>query len=108
RDLPEREEQGLITLCHLSPIELSGDRFLHELTAMVERTHARRVVLDSLSSLGMASPRATRLVCALAEHLRSRGVTSLFSADRPSGADFALDNLIHLEHAPPDRRVRVL
>ena len=105
------EQKGLVHLRYVSPIELSTDRFLHEARREVERLGARRVVVDSLTSLalGAISDRRYReLVYALAKHLRAAGVTLLMTLEIAEllgsgqlsghGVSFASDNVVQLRY----------
>lgn len=105
------EQKGLLHIRYAAPIELSTDRFLHEARRDVERLGAKRVVVDSLTSLalGAISERRHReLVYALAKHLRGAGVTlvmtleisELLGSGRLSGhgVSFASDNVVQLRY----------
>ncbi len=105
------EQKGLVHLRYVSPIELSTDRFLHEARREVERLGARRVVVDSLTSLalGAISERRYReLVYALAKHLRAAGVTLVMTLEIAEllgsgqlsghGVSFASDNVVQLRY----------
>ena len=77
-DLPALEAQGLLHISYTSPVELSLDRFLHQMLQRIAVTGARRVVLDSISSaaLGVSSERHFHeFVYALTKHCRVAGVT---------------------------------
>src|SRR4029077_14993903 len=52
-DLRPFEERGLITFKYVSPVELSTDRFLDQARQDVDTLRARRVVLDSLTSMAL-------------------------------------------------------
>jgi len=117
-DLPALERRGLLTLCYVSPVELSTDAFLHQARQLVERVGARRAVLDSLTSLelGVTSPRRFKeLVYALTKHLRALGVTfnmnmevtELLGAAQLSGhgLSFAADNLVQLKYVEQEGRL---
>ena len=110
-DFAPLEEQGLLTSAMCSPVELSTDRFLDEARRQIERLGARRVVLDSLTSLalGAISERRYReLVYALAKHLRAAGVTPLMTLEIAEllgtgqlsghGVSFASDNVVQLRY----------
>lgn len=114
-DLRRLEEQGLFTLSYVSPVELSTDRFLHQARLQVKRLGARRVVLDSLTSmsLGVASERRFKeLVYAITKHFRAAGVTlnmnmeiaDLLGSGQLSGhgVSFAADNVIQLKYVEVD------
>jgi circadian clock protein KaiC len=105
------EEKGLVHLRYTSPIELSTDRFLHEVRREVARRGARRVVVDSLTSLalGAISERRYReLVYALAKHLRAAGATLVMTLEIAEllgtgqlsghGVSFASDNVVQLRY----------
>jgi circadian clock protein KaiC len=47
-------ESGLLELIYLRPLDLSVDEALLEIQAAVERTHAQRLVIDSLSGFQLA------------------------------------------------------
>jgi circadian clock protein KaiC len=110
-DLRGLEERGLFTCRYVSPVELSIDRFLDQALQEVERLKARRVVLDSVSSMaiGVSSERRFKeLVYAVTQQLRAAGVTFnmnveaadlLGAAQRSgSGISFAADNIIQLTY----------
>lgn len=85
-DLAALEAEGLFHLTYASPVELSTDRFLNGARQRIEALGARRVVLDSLSSLSLGVPSARRfreLVYALCKHLRALGVTLLMTQEIP-------------------------
>jgi len=117
-DLQELERRGLLTLCYLSPVELSTDAFLHTARQLIERVGARRAVLDSLTSieLGVASPRRFKeLVYAMTKHLRALGVTFLMNMEVTEllgaaqlsghGVSFAADNLVQLKYLEQEGRL---
>jgi circadian clock protein KaiC len=110
-DFATLEQKGLVHIRYGSPIELSTDRFLHELRREVERLGARRVVVDSLTSLalGAISERRYReLVYALAKHMRAAGVTLVMTLEIAEllgtgqlsghGVSFASDNVVQLRY----------
>lgn len=105
------EQNGLLHLRYVPPIELSTDRFLHETRREVARLGAKRVVVDSLTSLalGAVSERRYReLVYALAKHLRAAGVTLVMTLEIAEllgtgqlsghGVSFASDNVVQLRY----------
>jgi circadian clock protein KaiC len=49
-NLQELERQGRLRMNYTSPVELSTDRFLHDVREQVETLGVRRLVLDSLTS----------------------------------------------------------
>ncbi len=114
-DLRPFEERGLLTLSYVSPIELSTDWFLDRIRQQVQQTGARRVVLDSLTSLAigvLSERRFKELVYAFTKHFRALGVTlhmnmevaELLGAAQLSGhgISFAADNVILLKYIELD------
>jgi circadian clock protein KaiC len=78
----EAEERLVIN--YASPVELLTDRFLDEALRLIAKVGARRVVLDSLTSmsLGVVPQRRYReLVYALTKHVRAAGVTLLMTME---------------------------
>ena len=113
-DLGPYERDGLLLLAYTSPVELSTDRYLQQARDRVLSQGARRVVFDSLSTmgLGVASERRFKeLVYALTKHLRLGGATlvmtvesaqllgaSAASAVVGTGVSFASDNILQLRY----------
>lgn len=110
-DLAELEEQGLLSIFYTSPVELSTDRFLHLARRILRTTRAKRVVLDSLTSLelgAVSQRRFKELVYALSKHLRAAGITSVMSMEVAEllgtgqisghGVSFAADNVIFMRY----------
>jgi len=77
-DVRSFEDRGLLRLRYTSPVELSTDRYLHEMRSEVRRAGARRVVLDSFSTMQESVPSRRRfreLAYAIAKHMRDADVT---------------------------------
>jgi circadian clock protein KaiC len=53
-DLETMANRGLLEVIYLRPLDLSVDEALLEIQAAVERTHAQRLVIDSLSGFELA------------------------------------------------------
>jgi circadian clock protein KaiC len=53
-DLEATAHKGLLEVIYLRPLDLSVDEALLEIQAAVERTHAQRLVIDSLSGFELA------------------------------------------------------
>jgi len=49
-----------VEVLYRSPVDIYIDEWVYELIAAVERTGARRVLIDSLADLRMAAPDETR------------------------------------------------
>ena len=110
-DLDVFEKRGLLSFRYVSPVELSTDRFLDQARQEVERLDARRVVLDSLTSMAIGVPSERRfkeLVYSIAKHFCAAGVTfdmnmeiaDLLGSAQLSGhgVSFAADNVIQLKY----------
>ncbi|MGB8932450.1 MAG: ATPase domain-containing protein [Anaeromyxobacteraceae bacterium] len=114
-DLRDLEERRLLTLCYVSPVELSTDAFLDRALKLVTRVGARRAVLDSLTSMALGVPSARRfkeLVYSIAKHFRAMGVTLSLNMEiaellgsaqlSGQGVSFAADNLIQIRYVEVD------
>jgi circadian clock protein KaiC len=75
---------GGLTLLRFAPVELNADILATELLAALDRTGAKRLVVDSITELERAaiesgdSRRVENYMAALVEALHRRGVTALF------------------------------
>ncbi|HEY7070479.1 MAG TPA: ATPase domain-containing protein [Acidimicrobiales bacterium] len=100
-----------ITIMDWSPVDLHVDQFVYELLDGIERTGARRVVIDSLNDVmaGVADPTRTReLSYSLVQRLARAGVSlmmTLESADlfrvtqlSELGMSHMADNVVLLQH----------
>ncbi len=114
-DLRELERRGLLTIQYTSPVELSTDAFLNRKRQLVDRTAARRAVVDSLTSmeLGVSSERRFKeCVYAGNKHFRAKGVTIILNMEisellgsallSARGISFATDNCIQLKYVELD------
>ena len=114
-NLKTLEKTGQLTLHHTSPVELSTDRFLNVVRQRTEELQARRVVLDSITSLGLGVPSSRRfreLVYAMTKHFHAAGVTSVMTVETAelfgsvqlsgNGISAAADNLILLRYVELD------
>jgi circadian clock protein KaiC len=80
------ETQQRFLLSYTSPVELSPDRFLHQILSQIEALGARRVVLDSLTTmaLGLSSDQRLRVLAyALVKYCRAAAVTLLMAMEVP-------------------------
>jgi circadian clock protein KaiC len=83
-DLVRAEASGQLRLSYRSPVELSTDLYLDRARQQVAELGARRVVLDSLSSLALGVPSERRfkeLVYASAKHFRAVGATAYMTLE---------------------------
>jgi circadian clock protein KaiC len=110
-DLAALEQQRLLFLSYVSPVELSTDAFLNRARQLAEQVGARRAVIDSLTSMELGVPSQRRfkeLVYAVVKHFRALGVTinlnmevaELLGSAQLSGhgVSFAADNVIQLKY----------
>lgn len=110
-DLAALEASGQLAIVYTSPVELTTDRFLNELRHKVTAHGARRVVLDSLTTLALGVPSERRfkeLVYAIAKHLRAAGSSLVMTMESEQllgsanlsglGVSFIADNLIQLRY----------
>jgi circadian clock protein KaiC len=102
-----------------SPVDLHVDEWAYELLAYVERTNARRVVVDSLGDLLFASPddiRFRELMYSLSQRLGRRGVSlmmthesiELFRVTQLSeiGMSHLADNVVLLQYLRAESEVK--
>jgi len=85
-DVAALETQQRVLLSYTSPVELSPDRFFHQILSRIEALGAKRVVLDSLTTmaLGLASDQRLRVLAyALAKYCRAAAVTLLMAMEVP-------------------------
>jgi circadian clock protein KaiC len=100
-----------VEVMYRSPVDIYIDEWVHTLLEAVERTHARRVVIDGLMDLQMASLDDIRfrefmysLVQRFSRHgislLATSEVPGLLSTGRPPGFDLSQlsDNVIMLDY----------
>jgi circadian clock protein KaiC len=83
-NLKTLEKTRRLTLHYTSPVELSTDRFLNVVRQRTEELQARRVVLDSITSVGLSVPSSRRfreLIYAMTKHFHAAGVTSVMTLE---------------------------
>ncbi|MGD0115905.1 MAG: ATPase domain-containing protein [Dehalococcoidia bacterium] len=83
-DLPELEKKGGLSIVYTSPVELSTDLYLNDLRREIESMGAKRVFLDSLTSLALGIPsdrRFKELVYAISKYVNALGATLMFSTE---------------------------
>jgi circadian clock protein KaiC len=102
-----------------SPVDLYVDEWVYDLLALVERTGARRVVVDSLGDLMFASPdniRFREMMYSLSQRLSRRGIslmmthesTELFHVTRLSeiGMSHIADNVVMLQYLRAESQIK--
>lgn len=117
-DLLDLEQRGLLSICYVSPVELSTDAFLDRARQLVVKVGARRAVLDSLTSMALGVPSERRfkeLVYSMAKHFRALGVTFALNMEigellgsaqlSGQGVSFAADNLVQIRYVELDGKL---
>jgi circadian clock protein KaiC len=112
------QEPG-IELMYRSPVDVYIDEWVYDLLETVERTGARRVLIDSLSDLQMAAPDPIgfrEYMYSLSQRLSRRGVSlfmtselaDLFQVGRLSefGVSHLSDNVVLLQYVRESAAVR--
>jgi circadian clock protein KaiC len=100
-----------------SPVDLYVDQWVYELLDAIERSGARRVVVDSLDTLVVAAPdpiRFRELVYSLARRLGRRRISLVFTHELPDlfrvarlsevGMSYIADNVVVLRYVRRDGR----
>ncbi len=85
-DLETKSQEGLLEIIYLRPLDLSVDEALLEIQAAVERTHAQRLVIDSLSGFELALSPTFRVdfresLYRMVSALTTSGVTVLMTVE---------------------------
>ncbi len=90
---------GNLTLLRWPPVEMNPDIVADQLLDVLDRTQARRLVVDSIDELfravsDYASQRVHNYMAALVEELRRRGITALFikESSQHGNSDLAFTN----------------
>ncbi len=88
-------EDGTLSIHWIPSLELIPDRVVWQILDVVDRSEAKRVVIDGLDGIlgGLTgSPRVKPLITALMTALRARGVTTIATHDLPRAASPATDD----------------
>jgi circadian clock protein KaiC len=117
-DLSQAEAADKLRINHSSPVELLTDRYLSEVRLLIKEIGARRVVIDSLTTLALGVPSERRfkeLVYSIMAHMRTAGVTLLATMEIPEllgssstsgyGISFAADNIVQLRYCENEDRL---
>jgi circadian clock protein KaiC len=124
-DLLKMEQDQLLRIIYLSPVELNPDQHAANVRAIVAAIKAKRVLIDSLMDLEASIDDKSRYrdyVSAIVNFFRARGVTSILTDEVPElfalaklssyGVSYLSDNVIllrYVEHGPEvDRTIGVL
>lgn len=102
-----------------NPVDLYVDQWVYELLTLLERVGARRVVVDSLNDLQLASPDATRFreyTYSLLQRCSRDGISLLMTYEIPElfgvtrlsefGASHLADNVVVLQYRASDTVIR--
>jgi circadian clock protein KaiC len=112
------EQHDLVTVMYRSPVDIYIDEWVHDLQDVVERTGARRVLLDSLIDLRMASPDETRFrefMYSLTQRFSRLGISLVMTYEIPElfgprnlsehAVSHLSDNVLLLTYYADDRSV---
>lgn len=108
-----------VELMYRSPVDIYVDEWVYQLLETVERTGARRVLIDSLSDLQLASPddiRFREYMYSLVQRLARSDVSLFMTAELPDlfettrlsehGVSHLADNVVLLEYFRQDSAIR--
>lgn len=110
-DLAAMEDEGLLVHLYSSPVEIQPDIHAAKVQEIVQRIGAKRVMLDSLKDIEIATPDKVRFkdyIYALVNQFKLQGVTTLLTNEIPEmfgpfqlseyGVSFVVDNVILLRY----------
>ena len=117
-DLEQLEAEGLLYLLYSSPVEMGVDEHAHVIRRAIAETGARRVAMDSLKDIELATPDKVRYkdyIYSLVNDFRRQGITSLLTSEIPEmfgtfvvseyGISFVADNVILLRYVEMAGRI---
>ena len=112
-------EDERVTVMYRSPNDVYVDEWVYELLDFVERTGARRVLIDGLSDLQYATPDPVRFrefIYSLTQRLSRGGVSPIMTSELPDlfhvgrlaeyGISHLSDNVILLQYLRAESRLR--
>jgi circadian clock protein KaiC len=104
-------EDDLVSVMYRSPNDVYIDEWVYELLELIERTGARRVLIDSLSDLQYATPDPVRFrefIYSLTQRLSRAGISPILTSEVPDlfhvgrlaeyGISHLADNVILLQY----------
>lgn len=110
-DLGTFVDRGLLEILYTSPVEMGVDEHTEAIKEAIGKVGARRVVIDSLMDIEIATPDKVRFkdyVYSLVSDFRGRGITSMLTNEIPElfgplqlsahGISFVSDNVILLRY----------
>ncbi len=111
-DLAKMEKKGLLKQLYQSPVEIQPDIHTHTVKEVVKKLKAKRVVIDSLKDLEIATPDKVRFrdyIYSLVDDFKRQGITTVFTNEIPElfgtfqiselGISFIADNVLLLRYA---------
>lgn len=117
-DLEAMEEQGMLVHLYDSPVELQPDIHAAKVKAVVDRIKARRIMLDSLKDIEIATPNKVRYkdyIYSLVNQFKRQGVTTIVTNEigelfgpfqlSEYGVSFVVDNVILLRYVELSGRI---
>jgi circadian clock protein KaiC len=117
-DMEAMEQQGLLMHLYQSPVEIQPDIHTDLVKEHVQRVQGRRVLIDSLRDLEIATPDKVRYrdyVYSLVEDFKRRGITTIITNEiaqlfgefqlSDHGISFIADNVILLRYVELEGRV---
>lgn len=117
-DLAEMEKQGLVMHLYNSPVEIQPDIHTELVKQAVERVGAKRVLVDSLKDLEIATANKVRYkdyIYSLVNNLKTRGITTIVTNEIPElfgpfqlseyGVSFIADNVALLRYVELDGQI---
>jgi len=112
------DEEG-VELMYRSPVDMYTDEWVYDLLETVERTGARRVLIDSLTDLRLASPDEMRFreyMYSLVQRFSRQGVSVFMTSELPDlfhvgrlsefGVSHLSDNVVLLQYVRDEATVR--
>jgi circadian clock protein KaiC len=112
------DEEG-VELMYRSPVDIYIDEWVYDLLGAVERTGARRVLIDSLTDLRLASPDEVRFrefMHSLVQRFSRQGVSLFMTSELPDlfhvtrlsefGVSHLCDNVVLLQYIRDESTVR--
>ncbi len=117
-NLDEMQQTKLLKVLYTSPVEMSVDQHTMVIKNCISELGAKRVVIDSLSDIEIATPDKVRYrdyVYSLVNYFRAQGITSLLTTEIPElfgtlqlsshGISFVSDNIILLRYVELGSRI---
>lgn len=110
-DLEDLERRGLLVHLYHSPVEIQPDVHAARVREAVERVGARRVLIDSIKDIEIATPDKVRFkdyIYSIVNEFKMKGITMILTNEIPElfgnfqlseyGVSFIADNVILLRH----------